>query len=302
METELVMPLFLEGAQFSSTLVLVNDSIANTYAYVTIRATDGAVIGVRRVTFSQHSQRQIRIGDILSENGSSATAGSIVVAQSPLLKGPSIGGMLALTYLGSADPNYMDEEIAMPMLTGSEVLEGVVDRANGSPILSITSVSGYAQKIKAECLGEHGLVTTKTVDLAAGGTSIDEPCTAKNQYDSDFHAALEARDETVTGPLGIRRTSDAIPGSFSAFAVAPHQKNGVHYFSSVLFADPKTLNSPNTIFTGIPVGPSPLLPDGKYSPQISLANFSSKPIHARIIYSQSLNHEAHPHAFPLLSP
>src|SRR5580658_1294922 len=148
MQMPLVLPLFLEGNDFSSTLTLVNNSTANTYADVTVRALDGSVIVARRVNFSPHSQQQVGIGELLEEKGSSATAGSILVMQSSALKGPSIAGALAMTYLGSADPNYFDEEPSMLNMMGSQMLQGVADRANGSPIMAISSASTASQHVK----------------------------------------------------------------------------------------------------------------------------------------------------------
>jgi hypothetical protein len=78
-----------------------------------------------------------------------------------------------------------------------------------------------------------------------------------------------------------------MPGAFAAFAMARHKANGDRFFSSVLFNDPKTINSPNTVFTGVPVGDAELLPAGRYVPELTFSNFSSKNIHVRTAFAHT---------------
>jgi hypothetical protein len=165
MTMPLVAPLFLEGDPFSSVLTLVNNSEASTYADITLRAVDGSTVASRRVNFSPHSQRRILIAELLGEKGSTVTTGSILLMQNSALTGPSIAAALSMTYTGSAAPNYIDEEISMPSAMGSQVLQGVADRANGSPMVSISSVAEMSQSVKVECLGEHGTIATQQIEL-----------------------------------------------------------------------------------------------------------------------------------------
>ncbi len=118
----LVFPLFLEGSHFSSLLTLINNAAASTYADVTVRALDGSVIAVRRVQFTPHSQQQMRVGEIIEWKNLSFDAGSILVAQSSALRGPSIAGTLAMTLTDSFNLSYIDEEPSAPNQAGSQVL------------------------------------------------------------------------------------------------------------------------------------------------------------------------------------
>ena len=283
----LVMPLFLEGNQFSSTLTLVNSTTANTYADVTVRATDGTVIGSQRVKFQPHSQQLVSVGALLEKTVSAATAGSILIKQSAALMGPSIAGVLSMTYLGSTDPNYIDEEPSVLSSTGSQVLQGVANRSNGSPIVALSSVAKTVQHINVECLGEAGTISSKKVELAPGATLLLDPCAAQSTQGLEIESALEPNDGDLRGPIGIKLTSDAKSGSFAAFALAPHRKHDERFYGSVLFVDPNTVKSPNSVFTGVPVGPATLLPEGNYTPQISMTNFSANPIHVHVALAQT---------------
>jgi hypothetical protein len=66
--------------------------------------------------------------------------------------------------------SYIDEEIFMPSMKGSQVLQGVADRGNGSPILAISSMAESVQHIQIQCFGKDGAGTAQRIDLAAGET------------------------------------------------------------------------------------------------------------------------------------
>jgi hypothetical protein len=282
----LIVPLFVEGDRFSSTLVLVNNATDQTYADLTLRGLDGKTLATQRVNFTPHSQRRVDIGKVLRANSSVATTGSIVIMPSSGLAGPAIGAMLAMTYTGS-DPNYIDEEVSMPGMTGSRVLQGVADSGDGPPVLAISSLSEMNQHVQVQCLGKNGAVPARVVSLAAGETFITGACSGPDHHGSDVTAILRDTDEHAHGPQGIRLTSDGMPGSFAAFAMASHHARSDRFFSSVLFSDPKSLNSPNTVFTGVPVGDTSLLTAGRYVPQLTLTNFSAKDVHVHTTFAKT---------------
>src|SRR5216684_790076 len=285
MRMPLVLPLFLQDQQFTSTIVLVNGSAESTYADVTLTGLDGKEINHRRVEFTPHSQRVLEVKDLLREVASPAVMGRTTITQSPDLKGMAIAAQLSMTYLGSLNPTYIDEEAAMPWGEGSQVLRAVADRASGSPVMAVTSLTDATQHITLECLSETGVNFSSTLDLGPQQTAVVQACAHRTFLDSDF----ETREENgkTDRVVGVGLNSDAMPGSFAAFALAPHKEEKGRHFSAVNFSDPKMTLSPNTIFTGVPVGSPSLLPEGQYVPHITLANFSFKPIHVQIQCAQT---------------
>jgi hypothetical protein len=283
----MIIPLFVEGDQFSSTLTLINNATSSTYADLTLRGLDGKAIVTKRVDFNPHSQRRVDIGKLLDSKASTSTAGSILVTPSGALAGPSIGAVLSMTYLGYTDPNYIDEEIFVPNVKGSQVLQGVADRGEESPILAVSSLAESSQLVQIQCFGDEGVDATRSFTLAAGETLITDACTGPDVHDSDLASVLQRSNGGSRGPQGIRLVSDAAPGSFAAFAMARHNDKGDRFFSSVLFSDPKTIDSPNTVFTGVPVGPATLLPAGLYVPELTLTNFTSEDIHIHVIFAHT---------------
>lgn len=280
-----VIPVFLQDRQFTSTLVLVNASAVSTYADVSLTARDGTTIVTRRVQFTPHSQQTIDVAAVLASAASTATSGSIEIMVSPGVQPSSIAAQLSITYSGGPDPNYIDEELEMPSMNTSSILRGVAERAKGSPIIGITSLSDSSQTVAIQCLGNDGLAASKTVSLLAGETLFTQACNAKTLYGADLETAMLGNDSAVRNSVGISLASTAKPGEFVAFGLAPQGDSNHAYFSGITFTDPKTLMSPNTTFTGVPMGRSTLLPDGTYVPELALANFSPTPARVRVKYA-----------------
>lgn len=283
----LVIPLFLQGNHFASTLVMVSNATEQTEVDLTVRALDGGTVASKRVTLNPHGQQRVDIGHLLDASHSVVSAGSIVLMPTSSLAGPALGAMLAMTFTGSADPNYIDEEVSMPGMGGSQVLQGVVDSGEGTPALAISSIAETSQHVQIQCIGKEGPGPLRTVSLAAGETLLTNACSGPEIQNSEGAAVLQTWEEHPHGAQGIRLTSDAMPGSFAAFAVGPHHERSDWFFSSVLFSDPKTFNSSNTIFTGVPVGESSLLTPGLYVPRVTLTNFSAKDAQVHTTFARS---------------
>jgi hypothetical protein len=282
----LVAPLFIQDQDFTSTLVLVNGSNLNTYADVTVAGLDGQEIMHQRVQFPPHGQRRVELSTLLKSAGSRVTTGRIEIMHSPALKAMSILASLSITYSGSGEPSYIDEEISMPSAESSQTLRAVADATDGPPLVAITSLSTASQNVTVKCFSQ-GATTSKTVDLRAEETLLTEACGERTVHGGDFETVLKGVGDGPRGPAGIGLTSDASPGSFAAFGLTPHRKQADQFFSGISFDDPKMAMSTTKVFAGIPVGKTTLLPDGDYVPQLALANFSTKELHVRVEYAQT---------------
>src|ERR1700736_4169922 len=236
MQMPVVVPLFIENSVFTSRLVMVNDSLVSTYADVMLRGLNGEHIGQQRVTVAANSQQRLEIGAVLRASGSPATAGSIEIMQSPDVDGQVILAQLAMTYIGSSTPSYVDEETAMPSSDSSPMLRAVADSGYGSPVIAITSIAEASQNVVVECL-VGPKIHSKTVQLSAGETVVTDACSGRTVHGADLDAILnEQRDEQRRSqPAGIALTSDGKPGSFTAFALARHgnEDEEDRYFSSI---------------------------------------------------------------------
>jgi len=287
MQMPLVAPLFIQDMHFSSTLVLVNNSAKETYADVVVRDLRGDTIARRRVIFVPFGQSRLDLAEVIRTNSSTTTTGSILVMQSPDLQGMTIAAQLLLTYSDSSLPNYIDEELEMLSADGSQVLRAVADRSDGSPLVAISSVIDMPQHIRVQCVTESGAGVSKSLVLSPGETVITQACAEAVLHGADFAAISGSMTDAPQATIGVALTSDAMPGSFAAFALAPHGPKDGLYFSSIPFSDPMMLMSPNTVFAGVPVGSAKWLPEGNYVPQIAIANFGNRAAHVRVGYTST---------------
>jgi hypothetical protein len=287
-QVPLVVPLFIDDGDFTSTLVLVNGGAVQTYADVTVRRQDGTTAATKRVQFAPHSQQQVALRALLDSAGAvGVTTGSVTVLQSSQLSGLVITAVLSMTRTSSSPANYIQEQITKPTGSGSSSLRAVADRGEGSPLVAITSLSNVTQHVQVQCLTKNGVESSKSVELSAGGTLLTGACSKRTENDDDFQSYMRDLTDESHGAIGISLISDATDGSFAAFALAPHGSAGNRYFSSMAFNDPKTIVSTTTVFTGVPVGSATLLPNGRYIPSVALANFSSQDRHVTIRYART---------------
>ena len=253
----LVAPLFIADQEFTSTLTLLNASGIATYADVILRAPDGSQITRARVNFPPHSHQRIDVGTLLASAASLFTTGSIVVMPDPGLRGPAIGASLSLTFVGSLQPNYIDEDMEISDVGGSQILRAVTDSGDDSPILALTSLSTSAQHITIGCNGASGPNFSKSVVLQTGESLVTAACSNSEVVDTVLHSVSSNSQDNPSDAVGIALSSDGGPGSFAAFALAPHHRRDQKFFSPVAFTDPKKAKSANTIFAGVPESSSP---------------------------------------------
>jgi hypothetical protein len=287
MPMPLVAPLFISNAEFTSALGLENAAGMPAYADIILRAPDGTQVAQRRLSFAPHSVQQVDIAEMLKSSGTVVTMGSIVVMPSAELTGPAFLASLSITYLNSSEANFIDEKLAMPSSTDSQLLRGVADKSDGSPLIAVASLATAAQHVTIQCLGPNGLKFSKTVNLAPGQSIFAEACSSQTLSGTDLLAASPDSEEAPRHATGIALTSDAMPGSFAAFGLAPHRKSNAKFFSSIPFIDPEMAMSPNSVFTGVLVGPTTVLGGENFVPELSLANFSDKLAHVTVQYAET---------------
>ncbi len=131
-------PLYLEGESYASTLYLVNSLNFGIEADITLYDLNGAQLTTKRTFMKANSQQSFRIKEILSEGGLYSEAGSVEVI-SPT-NATALLGQLSVTRLG-ASAEYLDEEMFMPNVRGTNTIRAVIDSPQNSPIVAITNTS-----------------------------------------------------------------------------------------------------------------------------------------------------------------
>jgi hypothetical protein len=268
----LVAPLFVNSADVSSSLVLVNPTTKSASAQVLLRNLQGTVITTQTVSVPASSRLDVSIGELLRSASSSETTGSLVVRRD----GKNIAAALSLTDNRQGSASYLDEELAMPMSTSSPMLRSVADDAAASPIISITSIVSVLQHVTIRCLPEHGAAVSRTISLPPNATVLSRGCVASSEPAISFQSVADAPDNSAAGAVGIELSSDGPAGGFAAFGLADHRSGASEYFSAAVFDDPMMKKSSTTIFAGVPVGSALQLASGTYTPMLTLSNFGTK--------------------------
>jgi hypothetical protein len=277
----LVAPIFIEDATTSSSLVIANNSAINAGATIVIRSLSGAEVGTTHRKLAPHEQLEISIQSLLTDFASPIVAGSITVTQDANLKGMTVASQLLLTEFRGSLPSYVDEELAMPQVSGSATLRGVADEAAGTALLAITSIVNWEQHVTLRCLSEKAEQRPAIITIAPYATSLVSSCSGQTV------ATLEAYTQGMSqrqGSLvqGYELVTDGGPGAIAAFSLAPHLRNQDVVFSAIPFTDPEEIHSPNSVFAGVPFGAQDALPNGVYEPRISFTNFAGTPAHITV--------------------
>lgn len=271
-----VAPLFAEGSGFSSTLHLINELKTTLVAIVDLYAPTGRRVAQDMISMKPNSAQQISVRSLLGAEYNGSQVGSILVSSD---HPAGLLGAVTLTYHGKADV-YFDEELAMPSMAGSNMLRGVTDAGFiGSPIIAITSLAHSLQNVTVSCLPEDGERSSRIFQLPAAQTLFVGVCGRE-----EFGAATSAADienasrqsGKARASVGIAITSDGGAGEIAAYGIVPHREHEDPYFTSINFVDPMMSRSTGSVYTGIPVGRSPLLADGNYRPELSITNFASR--------------------------
>jgi hypothetical protein len=133
------------------------------------------------------------------------------------------------------------------------------------------------QHVSITCIRGGKNSTVSRIEIAEHATATTKVCANTSPSTlADYISSIE--EENAQGVYGIKLDGDGAPGSFAAFALAPHHRGHDLVFSSVSFYDPGTIHSSDVVFAGVPIGAQETLPAGVYIPRLSLANFSESPL------------------------
>jgi hypothetical protein len=276
-----VAPIFIEDAKTSSSLVIINNSGVKAGATISVRTLSGRELVSSHRPLKPHEQQEITLKSLLSSVPEPPSTGSITVTQDPELIGMTVASQLLITSYRGALPSYVDEELAMTNIDGSATLRGVADQAVGTAILAVSSVVNWPQHVTLHCLAQDLERRSVSITLPPQATTLFTSCSGQTASSLDAY-----EQEIARGPSerieAYELVTDGGSGAIAAFGLASHLRGETLVFSGIPFTDPKKINSPNSVFAGVPFGTQPTLPDGVYAPRISFANFSNSPAHVTL--------------------
>lgn len=283
----MVAPLFLDDKDFSSTVTLVNDAIAQMRARVVVLDLSGVQVAFKEVQMPGHTSLPIQIHDLLTEAGSAANSGSVFVIPEPV-PGMPIGAQLSIESKIGATPSYVEQEMLPPNEGRQGNYRASTLAVKGSPIVALKSMGQASQSVTLECFAEKASSTKGTVQLSPGELLLVAACDPSKTGRPAITEQMTSDELADRGAVGVSVTSTGMPGDLIVSGFSIYYDDRGPYFSSLNFTDPNAQASSSTIFTGIPVGAADLFPRTVFSPEVAVSNFSLKPAEVTVTLAHTI--------------
>ena len=282
----MVAPLFLDDKDFSSTITLVNDAIAEMQARVIVLDSEGVQVAFKEVKMPGHTSLPIQIHDLLTEAGSAANSGSVLLIPQPA-RGMPIGAQLSIASNAGAIPAYIEEE----MLPQNEGRQGIYRAAalavRGSPIIALKSLAQGSQTVTLQCFAEKTAPTKGSVQLRPQELLLVAACDPAQTGRSAVTDQM-FNNQVDRGSVGVAVSTTGTPGDLITFGFSIYNDDRGPYFSSLNFTNPTEQLSSGTIFTGIPVGAADLFPRTMFQSEVAVSNFSTKPAQVSVTLAHTI--------------
>ncbi|MGA8036215.1 MAG: hypothetical protein WA823_03170 [Candidatus Acidiferrales bacterium] len=282
LELSFLLPAFLVNANWDSTVVIVNENSADSYADLTMRDSSGEIVAKPRTKIPGRSHVNVDIASVLAAAHSGTETGSIEVSPATDGTGTGIIAQVSMTFRGVAGGSYVDFEPTRPNANSSLELRAVGDSSALSPIVAITSTVPLIQHVAIRC-ARNGSFFNKTITLPSNGTVVTRACETGDAILDDPTNPSGSKDSAS----GLDLVTDGPPGSFAALGLVPHIEQGGITYTGAPFSDPRGSKTASTAFAGVPVGDVSIAPGSNYIPRLSVANFSTEPATVTVQYSLS---------------
>jgi hypothetical protein len=267
-------PLFLQDSTFSTKLTIVNAGLAPVTGFVTLRSLDGTTIIQQPVPVKGNSSVILEIGEMLSKAGSLSTRGRLELYDRTT-EGSALAGQLTISYTDKGRVHAIDEELMMPSMTTSHALRGIAIDTTDEPYYAITNPLTESETVTAKCYPEKGAAEQGTFNLQAQETVLVQGCHRLDDSSNLSSLAPNTKEPSTLGAFAIELIADAPKGEVQAFGIAPRPSPGGSEWTAINFFDPQKFEAATTIYTGVPLGRTPLL-WGTYTPHVALHNFADK--------------------------
>jgi hypothetical protein len=270
-----VAPLFLEDAQFSSTLYVVNEANSAVAGKLLLLSPEGHLILAKIVTVPGHDRVEVPVKSLLDSVSSNATRGSLELFDDNTY-GSALAGEVVITFHGESSSVNIDEELLIPTMSQSHELRGIAVEAVASPVISISSTSDQPVQVGVKCIRERGKPTQTSFQIRSHEIVTLRPCSdLPGPIDAANAFRFAAGDLGHAEAKGIQIVSSDPKAEIQAFGFSPTLTEGTLSFAPIPFQDPGDVLSSEAVYPGVPVGYTGEL-WGTYQPRVSVQNYSSE--------------------------
>ncbi len=288
MPMPLVAPLFVENGALSSTITIVNAAAAATTADIMLLDQHGIQISKSSVQLEGHSQKALKIGDLLDAAHATLSTGSVeIMPATKAAKDMSVVAQLSIVDSDTSPPTYLEEEFLMPTPMGSNKYHAAASSVIGDPVLALMSMSTSPQSVSVTCISEHRDKSNavQTLQLAVGQMILTSACDSGPNRISKFDDGWNQANLREKGAVGLSVVTTGKPGDLAVYGFALSGEQHHPVYTALNFTDAGMLRSSNTVFTGVPVGHTDLFPANTFKTDIAVANFSMQPATVKVLYA-----------------
>jgi hypothetical protein len=282
MTMPVVAPLFIESREISSSITIVNDQADTVTATVSLSDADGARICQKTMLLDGHSQQNLTVHDLLDSVGLAHARGSVTITA----EGGVVAAQLSFTSSLKSSTRHFEEEFAMITTDGSPRSIAVASQVIGSPVLALKSLSRTGQTVKIQCISENQTLSSKSIYVESTRLVVMRAC-GDEEIGELTDEVLEIDRGENRGAVGVFVETTGKAQDLAVYGFSLTKRREEEVLLSMNFVDPALLKSANTIFTGVPVGVTPLLSNEEFVPTIALTNFSQLPGTAQIVLAKT---------------
>ncbi len=286
MAMPIVAPLFIENGQLSTTVTIINAMARGTKADVVLLDQQGAEITRQTYALEAHTQRAVKVADVLLAARSGVVFGSAKIeTDTEAEKNMGVLGQVSISGTGLGGTVYLEEEFPMTTPFDSGVLRAVAPAALGFPVLALRSNSTLPQSITMTCVYERSGVAQSTVQLAPGELVLSAACVAGSERLPSLDAGWNQKALDPKGSIGISVSSSLEAGSLCVYGFLVAGQADHPIWTALNFTDAGAENSGTTVFSGMPMGHADLLGSDTLTPTLALANFGAKPVNVTVVHA-----------------
>lgn len=269
-------PLFIEDGAVTTSITVV--SLVNQAVAITVSGYEpgGASLGSSAIPLEPHGEREIKIADLLRTWKSGARTGSIRITQDAKVEGLAVEAHLSINGTANGRAVRLVEVFERP---AAGRLQAVASGVAGNPAIALWNIGTAAQTVTVRCLAETGVGGSAETTLEAGRMAVVAAC--GGEMPAAAGAIFSASGGGAGQAFGVSISGSGAPGSLAAYGIAQRGGRPV----AMTFRDAAEQRSGDSIFTGVPVGATGLVPGSSFAPEIAVANFGGGAANVSVTYA-----------------
>jgi len=269
----LVAPIFIEDADTTSTITMVNSLPTAIDVDVLLFDLGGNQIAKSTTTVSANAAQQVTARGLLdAASYTGPVYGSVLLMPHRMA---TLAAQMSIVRRNDA-LNDIEEEFVMLMAESAPAnFRSVASNIAAAPIVAIRSLSNTRRTITIQCLTDAEQRRNGDIPIEPSQTLLLQACGDGPKEITDL-SDTSLTTEMRHGTIGISVSSSAPTQELAVFGLGTQREDSHRYLRGMQFIDLSTLMSPTAIYPGV-LGESSLFGLQKPRLLLSMANFGASP-------------------------